>query len=134
MPMAEVAGDDVPMHGDTEVRIQLNWPAYVYPLFQAASTSNRQQRVNRGSRPPRGGIVGTFQRRRGRQSLRVPLTAAEITRFSPQNRMISWLYTKLMNSNNMADQGAMLILTSVELATRLQIPAKRLGVPACWHC
>ena len=32
--------------------------------------------------------------------------------------MISWPYTKLMNSNNMVDQGAALILTSVEAAHR----------------
>jgi acetyl-CoA C-acetyltransferase len=39
--------------------------------------------------------------------------------------MISWPYTKLMNSNNMVDQGAALILTSVEQATRLQVPAEQ---------
>jgi acetyl-CoA C-acetyltransferase len=43
--------------------------------------------------------------------------------------MISWPYTKLMNSNNMVDQGAALILTSVEEATRLQIPAERWVYP-----
>ena len=43
--------------------------------------------------------------------------------------MISWPYTKLMNSNNMVDQGAALILTSVEQATRLQIPAERWVYP-----
>jgi acetyl-CoA C-acetyltransferase len=37
--------------------------------------------------------------------------------------MISWPYTKLMNSNNMVDQGAALILTSAERATHLQIPS-----------
>jgi acetyl-CoA C-acetyltransferase len=43
--------------------------------------------------------------------------------------MISWPYTKLMNSNNMVDQGAALVLTSVELATRLRIPAERWVYP-----
>ena len=43
--------------------------------------------------------------------------------------MISWPYTKLMNSNNMVDQGAALILTSVEQAERLQIPAERWVYP-----
>jgi acetyl-CoA C-acetyltransferase len=38
--------------------------------------------------------------------------------------MISWPYTKLMNSNNMVDQSAALILTSVETATRLHIPTE----------
>ena len=43
--------------------------------------------------------------------------------------MISWPYTKLMNSNNMVDQGAALILTSVEAATRLGIPTDRWVFP-----
>jgi acetyl-CoA C-acetyltransferase len=43
--------------------------------------------------------------------------------------MISWPYTKLMNSNNMVDQGAALVLTSVERATYLQIPDDRWVFP-----
>ena len=57
------------------------------------------------------------------------MTAEEIAQPGPQNRMISWPYTKLMNSNNMVDQGAALILTSVEQAQRLQIPADRWVYP-----
>ncbi len=47
--------------------------------------------------------------------------------------MISWPYTKLMNSNNMVDQAAALILTSVEAATRLQHPHRSLGVSVRGH-
>src|SRR6201986_2143797 len=36
VPMAEVSGDDVPMAGDAEIRIQLDRPAFVYPLFEQA--------------------------------------------------------------------------------------------------
>src|ERR1700758_1892868 len=36
VPMAEVSGDDVPMAGDAEIRIQLDRPAVVYPLFEQA--------------------------------------------------------------------------------------------------
>src|ERR1700742_2218482 len=43
--------------------------------------------------------------------------------------MISWPYTKLMNSNNMVDQGAALILTSADKATYLQIPRDRWVFP-----
>ena len=43
VPMAEVAGDDVPMAGDAEIRIGLDRPAYVYPLssrhFESRTTS-----------------------------------------------------------------------------------------------
>ena len=61
--------------------------------------------------------------------IRKPVTAEEITQPGPKNRMISWPYTKLMNSNNMVDQAAALILTSVEKATRLQIPTERWVYP-----
>jgi len=43
--------------------------------------------------------------------------------------MISWPYTKLMNSNNMVDQGAALVLASVGKATYLQIPRDRWVFP-----
>ena len=43
--------------------------------------------------------------------------------------MISWPYTKLMNSNNMVDQGAAIILAAAEKATHLQIPTERWVFP-----
>jgi acetyl-CoA C-acetyltransferase len=57
------------------------------------------------------------------------LSGTEIAEPSPSNRMVSWPYTKLMNSNNMVDQGAVLVLTSVEKATYLQIPRDRWVFP-----
>ncbi|EUA22611.1 acetyl-CoA acetyltransferase domain protein [Mycobacterium xenopi 3993] len=39
--------------------------------------------------------------------------------------MISWPYTKLMNSNNMVDQSAAIILASAEAAARLKVPPDR---------
>jgi acetyl-CoA C-acetyltransferase len=61
--------------------------------------------------------------------IRKPVTSEDISQPGPTNRMISWPYTKLMNSNNMVDQGAALILTSVEAATRLGIPTDRWVYP-----
>src|SRR5947208_5804881 len=43
--------------------------------------------------------------------------------------MISWPYTKLMNSNNMVEQSAVIILASAEAATRLKIPTDRWVFP-----
>jgi acetyl-CoA C-acetyltransferase len=60
---------------------------------------------------------------------RNPTSADEISQPGPNNRMISWPYTKLMNSNNMVDQGAALVLTSAEKATHLQIPTDRWVFP-----
>jgi acetyl-CoA C-acetyltransferase len=131
VPMAEVAGDDVPMAGDAEIRIKLDRPAYVYPLFeQALRIANGESIEDHG----RG--VGDLWARFNAVAvdnphawIRKPVTAEEISTPGPQNRMISSPYTKLMNSNNMVDQGAALLLTSVEQAKRLQIPADRWVYP-----
>ncbi len=127
VPAAEVSGDDVPMAGDAEIRIHLDRPAYVYPLFEQALRVARGESIEHHIRR-----IGELWARFNAVAvdnpnawIRTPMTAEEIGRPGPRNRMISWPYTKLMNSNNMVDQGAALILTSVEQATRLQIPAER---------
>ena len=131
VPMAEVSGDDVPMAGDAEIRIGLTPPSAVYPLFeQALRIANGEpieehiQRV--GELWARFNAVAVAN---PHAWIRKPVTAEEIWQPGPQNRMISWPYTKLMNSNNMVDQGAALILTSVEQATRLGVAAERWVYP-----
>jgi acetyl-CoA C-acetyltransferase len=131
VPMAEVAGDDVPMAGDAEIRIDLSRPAYVYPLFeQALRIANGEPIDDHLKR------IGELWARFNAVAvdnphawIRKPVAAGEISQPGPRNRMISWPYTKLMNSNNMVDQGAALILTSIEQATRLRVPAERWVYP-----
>ena len=131
VPMAEVAGDDVPMAGDAEIRIKLDRPAYVYPLFEEALRIANGESIE----DHRGRIAELWARFNAvavdnpHAWIQKPVTAEEIAQPGPQNRMISWPYTKLMNSNNMVDQGAALILTSVEQAKQLQIPAERWVYP-----
>lgn len=131
VPMAPVSGDDVPMAGDAEIRIGLDRPAYVYPLFEQAlriangeSVEHHLERI--AELWARFNAVAVDNQHAW---IRKPVTAEEIRRPGPQNRMISWPYTKLMNSNNMVDQGAALILTSVEQAERLHVPAERWVFP-----
>ena len=57
--------------------------------------------------------------------IRQRFTPEEIAEPSPSNRMIGFPYTKLMNSNNMVEQGAGLIMCSVERAEALGIPRDR---------
>jgi acetyl-CoA C-acetyltransferase len=131
VPAAEVSGEDVPMAGDAELRIGLDRPAHVYPLFeQALRIANGESPEDHIER-----IAELWSRFNAvavdnpHAWIRTPVTAEEIRRPGPHNRMISWPYTKLMNSNNMVDQGAALILTSVEQAKRLHIPAERWVYP-----
>ena len=131
VPLPEVADDNVAMFGEAEIRIKLDRPSYVYPMFeQAVRIANGESVTDHGKRVSelwsRFNAVAVGN---PHAWIRKPVTADEIWQPGPQNRMISWPYTKLMNSNNMVDQGAALILTSVEQATRLQIPAERWVFP-----
>ena len=60
-------------------------------------------------------------------------TADEIRTAGPDNRMIGFPYTKLMNSNNDVEQGAGLILCSVERAEALGVPRDRWVFPHVRH-
>ncbi|MDD4868885.1 MAG: hypothetical protein PHQ28_17790, partial [Mycobacterium sp.] len=131
VPMAEVSGADVPMAGAAEIRIKLDRPAYVYPLFEQALRIANDEAIEK-HRERLGELWARFNAvavDNPHAWIRKPMTAAEIWRPGAGNRMISWPYTKLMNANNMVDQGAALVLTSVEQATRLQIPAERWVFP-----
>ena len=131
VPLAEVSDENVPMAGPAEKRIGLDRPAYVYPMFEQAlristAESIKDHRKRVSELWARFNAVAVHN---PHAWIRKPVTAEEICEEGPANRMISWPYTKLMNSNNMVDQSAALILTSVETATRLQIPTERWVYP-----
>ena len=118
------ADDEFQMAGPAEIRIKLDRPAYVYPMFEqalriASGESTEAHRSRIGELWSRFSQVAQDNPHAWN---RTALPAEEIWQPGPGNRMISWPYTKLMNSNNMVDQGAALILTSVEKAEYLQIP------------
>ncbi|HEX4906391.1 MAG TPA: acetyl-CoA acetyltransferase [Acidimicrobiales bacterium] len=56
-------------------------------------------------------------------------TPEQIRTASPDNRMVGFPYTKMMNSNNDVDQAAALLLCSVEAAQRLGVPEDRWVFP-----
>ncbi|HME49462.1 acetyl-CoA acetyltransferase [Mycobacterium sp.] len=129
--MAEGADGDVPMAGPAEQRIELVRPAHVYPLFEQAlriaagePSDDHRRRI--------GELWSQFSEvAEDNPNAWSPqrLAAEQIWRAGPDNRMISWPYTKLLNSNNMVDQGAVVVLASAEAATRLQIPDERWVFP-----
>jgi acetyl-CoA C-acetyltransferase len=61
--------------------------------------------------------------------IRERYTAEEIATPTPENRMIGFPYPKRMNSNNAVEQGAAVLLCSVEAAERLGIPRERWVFP-----
>lgn len=131
VPIAECEGEDVPLAGPAEERIGLDRPAYVYPLFEQALRIAAGETID-GHRQRLGELWSRFNAvavGNPHAWIREPVGADEIWRPGPKNRMISWPYTKLMNSNNMVDQAAALVLTSVGAATELRIPSERWVFP-----
>lgn len=131
VPMAECEGEDVPLSGPAEERIGLDRPAYVYPLFEQALRIASGATID-GHRQRIGELWSRFNAvavDNPHAWIRDPVGAEEIWQPGLKNRMISWPYTKLMNSNNMVDQAAALVLTSVGTATELRIPAERWVFP-----
>ncbi|GAA2425937.1 acetyl-CoA acetyltransferase [Mycolicibacterium llatzerense] len=130
VPMAP-SDPDVDMVGPAELRIGLVAPSHVYPMFEQAL------RIAAGETPEEhrqriGELWSRFSQVAEGNShawSREAVTAEQIWQPGPDNRMISWPYTKLMNSNNMVDQGAALVLTSVGKAEELQIPRDRWVFP-----
>jgi acetyl-CoA C-acetyltransferase len=128
---AAAGAEDVPMVGPAEERIRLFAPAHVYPLFEQAiriaagepSDVHRRRIGELWSQFNAVAVDNPHAWSRNR------LSADEIWQPGPNNRMISWPYPKLMNSNNMVDQAAALVLTSAETARQLQIPADRWVFP-----
>jgi acetyl-CoA C-acetyltransferase len=123
VPIAEGSDEGIELAGPSDLRINLDRPAYVYPLFEqalriAAHESSDDHRRRIGELWSQFSAVAAAN---PHAWSREALSGDEIAEPSPSNRMVSWPYTKLMNSNNMVDQGAALVLTSVEKATYLQI-------------
>ncbi|BBZ53573.1 acetyl-CoA acetyltransferase [Mycolicibacterium phocaicum] len=130
VPMA-LSDPDVDMVGPAELRIGLVAPSHVYPMFEqalriAAGETLEEHRRRIGELWARFSAVAAGN---PHAWSRDAVSAEQIWRPGPDNRMISWPYTKLMNSNNMVDQGAALILTSVGKAEQLQIPRDRWVFP-----
>ncbi|OBK73924.1 acetyl-CoA acetyltransferase [Mycobacterium sp. 1164985.4] len=131
VPMAEGADEGVPMAGPAEIKINLDRPAFVYPMFEqalriAAGESDEEHRRRIGELWAQFSAVAATNPHAWNRDV-VP--AEQIWQPGPSNRMISWPYPKLMNSNNMVDQAAVLVLTSAERAADLQIPRDRWVFP-----
>ena len=124
VPEPPGGGDDVPMAGPGEERIGLDRPSFVYPIFEQALRISLGESIEEHHARTAELWAGFSAVAAGNPHawVRERLSAEQIGRPGPDNRMISWPYPKLMNSNNMVDQAAALILCSVEKAEYLQIP------------
>ncbi|NGP05127.1 acetyl-CoA acetyltransferase [Rhodococcus sp. 14C212] len=131
VPATKILVTDVPMEAESERRIGLDRPSYVYPLFEQALRVSAGRSLDEHQR-----FIGDLWARFSEVAATNPhawvqrsYTSDEIAVPSTDNRMISTPYTKLLNSNNMVDQGAAVLMCSVEVATRLGIPKENWVFP-----
>jgi acetyl-CoA C-acetyltransferase len=130
VPLAE-GGDELQMFGAAEERIKLLLPVHVYPMVEEAL------RIAAGERPDDhrrriGELWSQFSavaEQNPNAWVRQRYTAEEIWQPRPDNRMISWPYTKLLNSNNMVEQAAVMIVASADAARRLEVPSDQWVFP-----
>jgi acetyl-CoA C-acetyltransferase len=129
-PDAEVGGA---FHGllDAERALGIIQPIQIYPLFENA----RRVAAGRSVADHREHL-GKLYTRFSRVAVDNPYawdrhgySAEEISEPSPKNRMVGFPYTKLLCSNEQVDQGAAIILCSVEKARALGIAADRWVFP-----
>ncbi len=131
VPAAPILVPEVPMRSETEKRAGLDRPAYIYPIFEQALRISAGRAMDKHRE-----AVGALWARFSEVAATNPhawtqraYTGAEIVTPSEGNRWIASPYTKLMNSNNMVEQGAALLMCSVEVARRLGIPRENWVFP-----
>ena len=128
---SELFGGDLNMIDPREVGRGIALPVQVYPMFEQALRGARGRTIDehivrvselwaRFSEVAADNPAAWIQR---------SYTAEEIRTATPDNRMIGFPYTKLMNSNNAVEQGAALLVCSVEAAERLGVPRDRWVFP-----
>jgi acetyl-CoA C-acetyltransferase len=124
-------GEDLSLSSPFEVERGLFLPVSIYPMFEvalraAARRTPDEQRRRAAELWSRFSQVAATNPEAWIQQA---FTPDEIATATPQNRMISYPYTKLMNSNNNVEQGAGLIVCSVEAARSLGVPTDRWVFP-----
>jgi acetyl-CoA C-acetyltransferase len=128
----EVFGGDLQMMDPAAMARGIAMPVQVYPMFEQAlraaegrSIDDHLVRISElwarfsevAARNPAAWIQRAY-------------TAEEVRTPGPDNRWIGFPYPKVMNSNNAVEQGAVLVLCSVEAAERLGVPRDRWVFPA----
>lgn len=123
----EIFGDDKDLIGPAELARSIVLPVQVYPMFDIALRAHERLTVDEHRRRI-AELWSGFSRVAASNPhawIQREYSPEEIMTATPDNRMVGFPYTKVLNSNNMVDQGAGLILCSVAKARELGIPQER---------
>jgi acetyl-CoA C-acetyltransferase len=106
-------------------------PITVYPLYETATSAHWGQ-TPREALAESGELWSTFSKVASENPnswLKKRFAPEEITTPTPQNRLISWPYTKLMVANPTVNMGGAILLTSLAKARAAGIAEDRLIYP-----
>ena len=120
-------GVELKMRHRVEAQRGIASPIHMYPIFENAIRHARGETLGGHLARVSKLWAGFSEVAAGNRHawLREAKTAAEIATPSAANRLVSFPYTKLMNSNSNVDQGAALILASRAAARRLGVPQRQ---------
>ncbi|MEZ5143955.1 MAG: acetyl-CoA acetyltransferase [Acidimicrobiales bacterium] len=130
-PPPEHYGSDESLSAPEEVARGVFMPVQLYPIFEVALRAAG----GLGVEEHRARIAGLWSRfsevaaSNPHAWIQQAFTPAEIATPSPDNRMVGFPYTKRMNSNNMVEQGAALIMCSAAAAEAAGVPRDRWVFP-----
>lgn len=113
------------------VRLGCSQPLSIYPFYETASAAHWRQSPSAAQRES-GELWGRYSQHATSNAaawLPGPYSAADIITASSDNRMVAWPYTKLMVANPQVNQGAAVLLTSLERARDAGIPEQQLVYP-----
>jgi len=130
-PCAEVIGDDRPGSSDYENANAANAPTTVYPLFETALRHAAGRDVESHQRFV-SELWSTFAAVAAENPAawsRDAWSPEEIRTVAPDNRMVTFPYTKRMCANIDVDQAAAIILCAYETAVDLGVPDDRMVFP-----
>ena len=129
-PAREI-GSAVEMNHEAETALGIFLPIQVYPMFEQA----RRHHLGRTMDEHREVIAGLWARfsevaaSNPHAWIQEAMTAEEVMTVTPDNRMVGFPYTKVMNSNNAVEQSAAVLVCSVEAAERMGVPRDRWVFP-----
>jgi acetyl-CoA C-acetyltransferase len=128
---AEGFGEDDSLSSPEEIARGLFLPVQLYPMFDSALRAHEGLTLDEHRQ-----VLGQLWSRFSEVAATNPeawiqrtYSPDELITVTPDNRMVGYPYTKLLNSNNNVEQGAGLILCSVEKARSLGIGEDRWVFP-----
>jgi acetyl-CoA C-acetyltransferase len=110
------------------VKLGVFQPITVYPLYESATSAHWGQ-TPREALAESGALWSAYSRAASENPnswLKTRFTSGDITTPTPENRLISWPYTKLMVANPTVNMGGAVLLTSLAKARAASIAEDRL--------